>query len=283
MKQARGFTLIELAIVLVLMTILIGGLAVPLSAQIQARRVAETRAEMNATRDALLGYAMSHACRIQCDTAGNACLNATPASDLCQKACDDYCGTRAAGSPTDISRPYFPCPDADGNGREDRDDASGECVSAAASGRGALPWLTLGVKGHDAWGNRFTYAVSPAFSEQVGIVTNPPTTASVDVLSAIPATAPCGAAPVAENVPLLIVSHGPNGRGATNMGGGTPTAATSVPAAERQNLAIATASLPCASATSFAQPGASESFDDLVTWISAGEIFNRLCPSGGCP
>jgi prepilin-type N-terminal cleavage/methylation domain-containing protein len=36
MKQARGFTLIELAIVLVIMTILIGGLAVPLSAQIQA-------------------------------------------------------------------------------------------------------------------------------------------------------------------------------------------------------------------------------------------------------
>jgi prepilin-type N-terminal cleavage/methylation domain-containing protein len=36
MKQARGFTLIELAIVLVIMTILIGGLAMPLSAQIQA-------------------------------------------------------------------------------------------------------------------------------------------------------------------------------------------------------------------------------------------------------
>ena len=40
MKHIRGFTLIELAIVLVIMTILIGGLAVPLSAQIQARRIA---------------------------------------------------------------------------------------------------------------------------------------------------------------------------------------------------------------------------------------------------
>ena len=43
MKRTRGFTLIELAIVLVIITILIGGLAMPLSAQIQARRIAETK------------------------------------------------------------------------------------------------------------------------------------------------------------------------------------------------------------------------------------------------
>ncbi len=43
MKIQRGFTLIEMAIVLVIVTILIGGLAMPLSAQIQARRIAETR------------------------------------------------------------------------------------------------------------------------------------------------------------------------------------------------------------------------------------------------
>ena len=42
MKRTRGFTLIELAIVMVIVTILIGGLAMPLSAQIQARRIAET-------------------------------------------------------------------------------------------------------------------------------------------------------------------------------------------------------------------------------------------------
>ena len=42
MTIQRGFTLIEMAIVLVIVTILIGGLAMPLSAQIQARRIAET-------------------------------------------------------------------------------------------------------------------------------------------------------------------------------------------------------------------------------------------------
>ena len=43
MTVQRGFTLIEMAIVLVIITILIGGLAMPLAAQIQARRIAETK------------------------------------------------------------------------------------------------------------------------------------------------------------------------------------------------------------------------------------------------
>lgn len=60
MKNQQGFTLIELAIVLVIVTILVGGLAMPLSAQIQARRIAETRNTLAEAREALLGYAMTH-------------------------------------------------------------------------------------------------------------------------------------------------------------------------------------------------------------------------------
>jgi prepilin-type N-terminal cleavage/methylation domain-containing protein len=60
MTTQRGFTLIELAIVLVIMTILIGGLAVPLSAQIQARRVAETKKTLEEAREAIIGFAMTH-------------------------------------------------------------------------------------------------------------------------------------------------------------------------------------------------------------------------------
>jgi prepilin-type N-terminal cleavage/methylation domain-containing protein len=60
MTPQRGFTLIELAIVLVIITILISGLAVPLSAQIQARRTTETRQTLAEAREAILGYAMTH-------------------------------------------------------------------------------------------------------------------------------------------------------------------------------------------------------------------------------
>lgn len=91
MNSARGFTLIELAIVLVIITILIGGLAVPLSAQIQARRVAETQKTLEEARDAIFGYVITH--------------------------------RTAAGLP------YLPCPDTNGDGHENRE-PGGECQAS---------------------------------------------------------------------------------------------------------------------------------------------------------
>ena len=290
MTIQRGFTLIEMAIVLVIVTILIGGLAMPLSAQIQARRIAETRAEMNATRDALLGFAMGHVCSINCTpptTPPQTCASASLSTISCQSACADYCASPAASTQPAITRHFLPCPDSDGDGREDRNLNTGKCMSAGTTARWGLPWLTLGVKGHDAWGNRFTYAVTPAFAAHSGFVSNPTgTQANINIF----ANRTCASPYVAENVPLILVSHGPNGRGATNMNGGTPLAATSVPVEERQNLTIAPADLTCPSTpvhdftnTSFIQQNPSETFDDILMWISSGEIFNRVCPDAGCP
>ena len=69
MKTQQGFTLIELAIVLVIVTILVGGLAMPLSAQIEARRISETRKTLEEAREAILGYAMSHLVASTCSCA----------------------------------------------------------------------------------------------------------------------------------------------------------------------------------------------------------------------
>ncbi len=66
MTTQRGFTLIEMAIVLVIITFLIGGLAMPLAAQIQARRIAETNKTLEEARDAIIGYAMMpHPCHVR--------------------------------------------------------------------------------------------------------------------------------------------------------------------------------------------------------------------------
>jgi type II secretory pathway pseudopilin PulG len=91
MRRAHGFPLIELALVLVIITILIGGLAGPLSTQIQARRVAETQRTLDEAREAIVGYAMTHR--------------------------------------TTLGRPYLPCPDTDGDGLENRD-PGGACLQA---------------------------------------------------------------------------------------------------------------------------------------------------------
>jgi prepilin-type N-terminal cleavage/methylation domain-containing protein len=82
MNAQRGFTLIELAIVMVILTILAGGLLVPLTRRIEVQHIETTRKILDEARDALIGFAMSH----------------------------------SAGD----GRPYLPCPDTNDDGLEDR-------------------------------------------------------------------------------------------------------------------------------------------------------------------
>lgn len=53
-----GFTLVEMAVVLVIIGLMLGGLLMPLSAQMEKDRREETQATLNAIRDALIGYAV---------------------------------------------------------------------------------------------------------------------------------------------------------------------------------------------------------------------------------
>lgn len=235
MTRPHGFTLIELAIVLVIITILIGGLAVPLSAQIQARRVAETRADMRAIQDALIGYAMSRT----------------------------------------VGKPYLPCPD-DGTGAEPGDestllDGNNQCTTV----RGMLPWRTLGVENADAWGNRYTYAVTKKFTDRDGFVSTDPGALNVHNDQS------CSGAGVAPTVAVVIVSHGPNGRGAQNKNGGTPLVPAAVPANERANLTMHTA--PCTETDFVSLTPPDNDFDDLVTWITPFILVKQACSGGGCP
>jgi prepilin-type N-terminal cleavage/methylation domain-containing protein len=63
--RARGFTLTELAITVVIIALLIGGLALTLSAQNEARQFAETRARLDAAQEALIGFAIRNG-RLPC-------------------------------------------------------------------------------------------------------------------------------------------------------------------------------------------------------------------------
>lgn len=189
MKNQQGFTLIELAIVLVIVTILVGGLAMPLSAQIQARRIAETRNTLAEAREALLGYAMTH-----------------PATSL-------------------ATNRYLPCPDSDGDGVENRVSNS-QCstyhgwlpwvdLGAAAQDAWGNRIRYAVVREFIERSNGFS-ASSPALAPG-GF--NP---------LAVCTTATCTSADVATNVVFVLVSHGPNGWGARNVNGNTLAAPTSL-------------------------------------------------------
>jgi len=239
MTTQRGFTLIEMAIVLVIITILIGGLAVPLSAQIQARRIAETNRTLEEAREAIIGYAMTHSV----DHDSN--LTTPP-------------------------RPRLPCPDSDSDGIENRDAGTGICAQDA----GWFPWVTLGTAAQDAWGNRLRYASQPELTNSFNSATTPPTSGWYNVCS----SQACTSVDVAADVPIVLVSHGPNGWGGRNVNNTTFAAPTSVDELENLDANNRYVSRPPT------QPGApAGEFDDLTSWISFNLLISRACPAGGCP
>lgn len=241
----RGFTLIEMAIVLIIITILIGGLAVPLSTQIQARRIAETNKTLEEAKEAIIGYAMTHK-----STDGN-------------------------------QRPYLPCPDTDGDGREEArvtgvgtgPELDGSCPQSF----GFFPWVDLGGAAHDAWGNRLRYVVTRKLSNQISGFSSS-TDRNTGAWKDIASSNGCAPVNVAAGVPFVLVSHGPNGWGARNVNGNTLAAPSG--ADENENLLGDNA---CYVSRAPSKPGgAGGEFDDLVTWLPFGLLVSRACPAG-CP
>ncbi|MBJ7313600.1 type II secretion system protein [Rugamonas sp. CCM 8940] len=56
--QQSGFTLVEIAIVLVIVGLIIGGLVTPLAAQLEQRKVSETQRALDEAKEALYGFAL---------------------------------------------------------------------------------------------------------------------------------------------------------------------------------------------------------------------------------
>ena len=56
----RGFTLIEFAIGMFLMSVLLSAILTPLTAQIEQRKVNETQSSLAQITDALMGFATAH-------------------------------------------------------------------------------------------------------------------------------------------------------------------------------------------------------------------------------
>ena len=55
-----GFTLVEMAVVLMIVALLLGGLFIPISEQIDQRNRAETEKRLEEIKESLVGYALSH-------------------------------------------------------------------------------------------------------------------------------------------------------------------------------------------------------------------------------
>lgn len=58
MECHRGFTLVEMAVVLVIVGIMLGGLMIPLSAQMDQRNYTETKKNLEEVKEALIGFSV---------------------------------------------------------------------------------------------------------------------------------------------------------------------------------------------------------------------------------
>ena len=218
----RGFTLIELAIVMFIVSLLIGGMLLPLSAQQDIRYNGETEKTLGEIREALIGFAASH-------------------------------------SATD-GKPYLPCPDTNDDGAENR------TGNACTAQEGRIPWVDLGLGRIDAWGNRFRYRVTPAFSNNAtGFALTSTGTLRVFAESTCATT-------VATTVPAVIVSHGKNSAGAFNSAGGINAA--SLDANELQNTD---------GDDDFVSKTGDPNYDDFTVWLSPNILFNRMVAAGKLP
>ncbi len=70
-SHQRGFTLIEMAVAILIIVLLMGSLLVPLTTQVEQRKIADTRKALEEIREALIGFAIING-RLPCpDTTTN--------------------------------------------------------------------------------------------------------------------------------------------------------------------------------------------------------------------
>jgi len=122
----RGFTLIELSVVVLVIALLLGSILVPLTTQALQRQNADAIRRLEEIKEILIGHALQ--------TAGNL-------------PCPDKTGGGGSGTAND--------------GVEDVE-AGGTCTVA----EGNLPWVSLGTPSNDPWGNRYRYRVTGAFAQR---------------------------------------------------------------------------------------------------------------------
>lgn len=298
-NKMSGFTLIEIGVVMVIIALVLGGLLVPLSMQMELRSRQETKDTLDNIKEALIGFALTNG--------------------------------------------RLPCPDFDGDGLEDRaappnlnawnvnDAIAGEvrrptnaCADATPANlyQGFLPFVSIGVGRQDNWVSRFTYRVSPEFTDTFNVWTDTNANGVLDAAeSAVAAlrtntslssrgnivisdrTAPgvlnnligVAAGPSTVNAAAVIISHGKNRFGATDAFTGAALPAAAANSDELTNTSAALnangLSQKISRVPSPLNAGCDDGtvgsvfceYDDMVDWIAPTVLLNRMVQAGLLP
>jgi prepilin-type N-terminal cleavage/methylation domain-containing protein len=272
-RRQRGFTLAELAVVLLIVGLLLGSFIGTYSTQVELSRISDTRRTLETARDALLGFAAANG-RLPCPAVGAYPPKPTD-SGVESPANGGVCTAPYTG--------YLPA------------------ATLGLSPADAQGFLL------DAWGNRILYAVSSANisefttegqirSKLLDLLSSTPgpdlqvcntaagiTGAGTPTAACPPAVAPAPTTALTTTAAAVIFSAGKN----RTPGGYPPTGtdeAANLPPPPNPGLNTpnpvdrvfvshvwtpgAEANLPGTSASNY--------FDDIVIWVSPAVLYNRI-------
>ena len=258
-RAVRGFSMIELAVALVIIAMLLGSILVPLNTQVESRKYDETQKALEQAREALLGYAAANG-YFPC-----------PASTNGQEAGANHatgaCAVGLIGATTFIG--FLP--------------AVTLGLTATDSQGFAL----------DGWGlqqNRIRYAIyrdsaltsflvraNGMRSTGMGTIASTPMLYVCNSGTGVNPGANCGTAVTLTSSALVVIwSVGPNS--ATTGGTSVHEQQNPNPSANPQ-----TPDRIFVSQIKSGGPGDANEFDDVVTWISPPLLFNRMIAAGQLP
>lgn len=249
MHKQHGFTLLELGMVMLIMGLLLGGMLLPLSTELDRRNIADTDRQLEQIKEALLGFA-----------AANGRLPCPASSSSAGKESFSGTGTASTGACSNFSNGYLP-----------------------AATLGLTP-VDPGGFAVDAWRNpknRIRYAV---YTGTINGVTNPFTrtdglrTASMAPVAAAPqlllvcasiaSSSSCNGSSLADTAPFVVFSLG------RNAGSSTSGSSADESANLDGNQVFVSHSMTI---------GGGNEFDDQLTWGSLNTLFSRMIAAGTLP
>jgi len=251
----RGFSLVEVAVVMAIVGLLLGSMLYTLSAHLEQRDETRTMRNLDDARELLLAFAIVNG-RLPC-----------PA--------------RESSSGDELGDGAGACRDAAGN-----DEYYRGLLPARALG---LHEVDAQGFARDAWGNRLRYAVAksvigcaaspklPHFTSAQNLKANGITCQPADLLicrsAAGVSAASCGAAANSLTNQNLVVAvlFSPGKNAALARSGGVDEAAN----ADGDAVFVTHPPAP--------QGAAGGEFDDRLTWITVGELYGRLIAAGLLP
>lgn len=253
-ENVGGFTLIEIAIVLVIVGLLLGGLLMPLAAQVEQQRTSETQKLLEEIKDAIIGFAILNG-RLPCPASPTSSGNEGP----------------VGGGACTVQHGFVP---------------------AVSLGLGVN--LNLDRLLVDSWGNPIRYSVTtsdfdadgnwdfttPNEMRNVQMVNLGPNLQVCSAQSALPAACTSVATNVATTAVVVLFSMGKDWASFTSadqvenvggtLGGGPSGLTYQVP------NDVVFVSRQYGGATG-------NEYDDIVTWISPPQLYNRLVAAGQLP